>query len=165
MEQRILIHILCYGIWSSIHGLSKQRLNLRSRDMFIFVLQTDRKNVMSRDVSVFDDCNLSNVKVYLNSEFYPNDDLNLNFGIKIRYPVWYVYVRFHKAYYGINSFLTCFHLLRKPFAVIDCSHQNESVKSITVDVRIKLSARRMCLSLCLLPHHTRSCNWVLRFPT
>ena len=55
--------------------------------LYIFVLQTGRKNVMSRDVSVFDDCNLSNVKVYLNSEFYPNDDLNLNFGIKIRYPV------------------------------------------------------------------------------
>ena len=28
----------------------------------IFALQTSRKNIMSRDGSVFDDCNLSNVK-------------------------------------------------------------------------------------------------------
>ena len=41
---------------------------------------------MSRDVSVFDDCNLSDVKVYLNSKFYPYNDLNLDFGKK-RYAV------------------------------------------------------------------------------
>ncbi|XP_077258285.1 uncharacterized protein LOC143895193 [Temnothorax americanus] len=45
----------------------------------IFALQTGRKNIMSQDVSVFDDCNLTNVKLYLNSEFYPYDDLNLDF--------------------------------------------------------------------------------------
>jgi len=50
------------------HGLSKRRLNLISRDMLS--LQIGRKNVMSRDVSVFDDYNLSNVKVYLNSQFF-----------------------------------------------------------------------------------------------
>ncbi len=42
----------------------------------IFALQ---KNVMSQDLSVFVDCNLNNVKIYLNSEFYPYDDLNLGF--------------------------------------------------------------------------------------
>jgi len=50
------------------HGLSKWRLNLISRDMLS--LQIGRKNVMSRDVSIFDDYNLSNVKVYLNSQFF-----------------------------------------------------------------------------------------------
>ncbi|KYN01411.1 hypothetical protein ALC62_07805, partial [Cyphomyrmex costatus] len=33
----------------------------------IFVLQTGRKNIMSQDASVFDDCKLSNVKLYLNT--------------------------------------------------------------------------------------------------
>ncbi|XP_024868963.1 uncharacterized protein LOC112452793, partial [Temnothorax curvispinosus] len=45
----------------------------------IFALQTGRKNIMSQNVSVFDDCNLTNVKLYLNSEFYPYDDMNLDF--------------------------------------------------------------------------------------
>jgi len=46
-------------------------IQLEKPQYVIFALQTGRKNVMSRDVGVFDDCNLSNVKVYFNSEFYP----------------------------------------------------------------------------------------------
>jgi len=54
---------------------------------------------MSRDVSVFDDCNLTNVKLYLNAEFYPYDDLNIDFG-KNRYAILFdMYTRFCKAYY------------------------------------------------------------------
>jgi len=87
----------------------------------IFALQTGRKNAMSRDVSVFDDCNLTNVKdVYLNSEFYPYDDLNLDFGKK-RYAILFdMYARFLKAYYRINCFKTLFNVLsfieKGPFA-------------------------------------------------
>ncbi|XP_071642950.1 uncharacterized protein [Temnothorax longispinosus] len=46
----------------------------------VFALQTGRKNVMAADTSRFDDCNLTNVKLYLNSEVYPYDNLNLDFG-------------------------------------------------------------------------------------
>ncbi|KYQ47518.1 hypothetical protein ALC60_13459 [Trachymyrmex zeteki] len=45
--------------------------------------------IMSQDASLFDDYNLSNVKLYLNSEFYPYDDLNLDFG-KRRYAVFFL---------------------------------------------------------------------------
>jgi len=49
---------------------------------------------MSQDVSVFDDYNLSSVKIFLNSEFYPCNDLNVDFGKK-RYAVLFdVYVHF-----------------------------------------------------------------------
>jgi len=40
----------------------------------IFALQTGQKNIMSQDVSLFDDCNLNNVNLYLNLMFYPYDD-------------------------------------------------------------------------------------------
>jgi len=51
---------------------------------------------MSRDVSVFDDCNLTNVKLYLNFEFYPYDDLNKDFG-KNGYAILFdMYARFVK---------------------------------------------------------------------
>jgi len=33
---------------------------------------------MSQDASVFNDCNLTYVKLYLSSEFYPYDDLNVH---------------------------------------------------------------------------------------
>ncbi|KYQ47276.1 hypothetical protein ALC60_13709 [Trachymyrmex zeteki] len=44
----------------------------------IFALQTSRKNVMSQNGSVFDDCNLSNVKLYLNLTFHPEFDCKEN---------------------------------------------------------------------------------------
>jgi hypothetical protein len=111
----------------------------------IFALQTGRKNVMSQNVSVFDDCNLTNVKLYLNSDFYPYDDLNLDF-TKNRYGLLFdMYARFRKTYYGYdNSDTLCSvytFLMEGPFVVIDCSRQNESVKSATVDVRIEFDCK------------------------
>ena len=109
----------------------------------IFALQTGRKNIMSRDV--FDDYNLSNVKLYLNSAFYPYDDLNLDFGKK-RYAVLFdIYACFRRVYYGIDCFetlLNVFSFIEKgSFVVIDCSRQNESVKSATMDVRIEFDCK------------------------
>jgi len=79
---------------------------------------------------VFDDCNLSNVKLYLNSVFYSYDDLNLDFGKK-RYAVLFdIYARFRRAYYEIDCFETLLNVLsfieKGPFVVI--ARQNESAK-------------------------------------
>ncbi|XP_011632044.1 uncharacterized protein LOC105423828 [Pogonomyrmex barbatus] len=57
----------------------KTAMQLEKLRYVIFVLQTGRKNVPSEDVSKFDDCKLTNIKFYLNSEFYPYDDMNLDF--------------------------------------------------------------------------------------
>ncbi|XP_018405570.1 PREDICTED: uncharacterized protein LOC108781938 [Cyphomyrmex costatus] len=107
----------------------------------IFTLQTGRKIIMSQDACVFDDFKLSNVKLYLNSEFYPYGDLNLDFDQK-RYALLFdMYARFRKAYYGFDCFETLLNVLsfieKGLLAVIDCSRHNESVKSATVDVRIE----------------------------
>ena len=60
---------------------------------------------------MFDDFNLSNMKVYLNSEFYPYDDLNLDFG-KNRYAVLFdMFARFRRVYYGIDYFETQLNML------------------------------------------------------
>ncbi|XP_025265598.1 uncharacterized protein LOC112638312 [Camponotus floridanus] len=122
----------------------------------IFALQTGRKNVLSQDASRFDACNLTNVKLYLNSDFYPYDDMNLDFD-KNKIAVLYdAYARFRRTYYGsasdetlltMNKFLYC-----GPLVVIDCSRQNEAVKSATVDVRLQnLTARTTFL---LTPRRT-----------
>ncbi|KYQ50956.1 hypothetical protein ALC60_09948 [Trachymyrmex zeteki] len=141
-------------------GAVKTATQLEKPRYVIFALQTGRKNIMSRDASLFDDCNLSNVKLYLNSEFYPYDNLNLDFGKK-RYAVLFdMYTRFRKAYYGIDCFETLLNVLsfieKGPFAVIDCSRQNESVKSATVDVRIEFDCKEnvpaSATAYCLIIH-------------
>ncbi|XP_025263447.1 uncharacterized protein LOC112637610 [Camponotus floridanus] len=104
-----------------------------------------RKNVLSQDASRFDACNLTNVKLYLNSDFYPYDDMNLDFD-KNKIAVLYdAYARFRRSYYGsasdetlltVNKFLYC-----GPLLVIDCSRQNEVVRSATVDVRLEFDCK------------------------
>ncbi|XP_011865787.1 PREDICTED: uncharacterized protein LOC105560892 [Vollenhovia emeryi] len=123
----------------------KSATQLEKPRYVIFALQTGRKNIMSEDASVFDDCNLTNVKLYLNSEFYPYDDLNLDFK-RNKYAILFdMYARFRKAYYGYNCYetlctVTTF-LTNGPFVVIDCARQNESIKSATVDVRIEFDCK------------------------
>ncbi|KAL6262013.1 hypothetical protein P5V15_007102 [Pogonomyrmex californicus] len=62
---------------------------------------------MVEDTSRFDDCNLTNVKLYLISECYPYDDMNLDFD-KNRWSVLYeTYTRFCKSYYGHEYLELC----------------------------------------------------------
>jgi len=111
----------------------------------IFALQVGRKNIMSENTSRFDHCKLNNVKLYLNSECYPYDDMNLDFD-KNRWSILYdMYARFCKNYYGYdylepNQTVTNFRQ-NGPFVIIDCSRQNESIKSATVDVRIEFDCK------------------------
>jgi len=69
---------------------------------------------MSRNVSVFDDCNLSNVKIYLNSILYLYDDLNPDFGRK-KYVVFNMYAHFRKTLWIqlFRNTAQCAHLSRK----------------------------------------------------
>jgi len=61
----------------------KTAVQLEKSRYVSFALQ-DRKNNIFQEV--FDACNLSNVKFYLNSDFYSYDDLNLDFEKK-RYTI------------------------------------------------------------------------------
>ncbi|XP_050454178.1 uncharacterized protein LOC126852926 [Cataglyphis hispanica] len=126
----------------------------------IFALQSGRKNVLLQDPSMFDDCKLTNVKLYLNSDFYPYDDMNLNFE-KNKIAVLYdMYSKFRKTYYGCDKDKALFNLAKfktlGPIVVIDCSRQNESIKSATVDVRIEFDCKENVPSnttaYCLIIH-------------
>ncbi|XP_014482726.1 PREDICTED: uncharacterized protein LOC106748574, partial [Dinoponera quadriceps] len=66
----------------------KTATNLENPLYVIFALQTGRKNVMAENITQFDNCNLINAKLYLNSECYPYDDMNLDIAKK-RYAIFY----------------------------------------------------------------------------
>ncbi|RLU16090.1 hypothetical protein DMN91_011848 [Ooceraea biroi] len=94
-------------------------MGFRSWDLY----ELDEKNVSNEDITVFNDCKLTNMKLYLNSECYPYDDMNLDFD-RGRYAILYeMYSRFRKAYYGNDcdeTLLTTINfLIRGPFVVIE----------------------------------------------
>lgn len=108
----------------------------------IIGLQTDRKNLAKKDMSQFDHCNLRDVKVYLNSTYYPYESYNVNF-LNSKFALIYEqYVKFQQSYYGRRSepLLTVSEFKEKaPLFVIDCSRQSENLKSgPVVSVRVEL---------------------------
>ncbi|XP_076627729.1 uncharacterized protein LOC143344960 [Colletes latitarsis] len=119
----------------------KTAVQLEKPRYVVFALQTARKNVMTEDATRFDHCKLTNVKLFLNSEFYPYDDMNLDFDKNRHAILFNMYTHFRKSYYGHSCNEALFTIAQflqfGPLVVIDCSRQNESIKNSTVDVRIE----------------------------
>lgn len=118
----------------------------------IIGLQTNRKNVPDKDISHFDNCDVRDVKVYLNSNYFPYESLNISFKDQKIALVYEQYVKFQQSYYGRRSepLLSATEFKDKvPLFVIDCSRQSENIKSgPVVSVRVELECNSE------IPDHT-----------
>ncbi|XP_055388390.1 uncharacterized protein LOC129616941 [Condylostylus longicornis] len=76
----------------------KTTTQLEKPRYIIFALQTDKVDQVTKDTSKFDHCNITDLKVYLNSECYPYEDMNLLFE-RNHYSIAYdEYTRFLSSY-------------------------------------------------------------------
>jgi hypothetical protein len=112
----------------------------------ILAFQTDRKDKIKNDSSYFDHSNLTDVKLFLNSTSFPYNDLNLDFDIGRFGLLYEMYRSFQEAYYPgreNNSPLLTLKNFKDiaPLVVIDCSKQNEQVKTGPVDIRLEFKAK------------------------
>ncbi|XP_075162776.1 uncharacterized protein LOC142235407 [Haematobia irritans] len=122
----------------------------RERPRFIlFAFERDGK---------FTHCNLTNFKVHLNSETYPYDDLNLKFE-ENRYAVLYeMYSTFQENYFFRESqpILSCEKFKATPIIVINVNHQNETIKSGPIDVKLEFETSKpipeSTLAYCIVIH-------------
>ena len=137
----------------------KTASKLEKPRFIIIGLQKGRKNTMVKDCSIFDHCNLTNIKVFLNSIAYPYDNLNLDF-TKNNFTLLYdMYTSFQESYYEKsvrNPILnpTTF-LSNAPIIVIDTSKQNDSATASSVDVQLEIEASESLSGVtayCLLIH-------------
>ncbi|KAI8120099.1 hypothetical protein CVS40_8603 [Lucilia cuprina] len=104
-------------------------------------------------------CNLNNIKVHLNSESYPYDDLNVKFDNQ-RYAILYdMYVKFQPNFYmrEPQPLLSAEQFKEKaPIIVIDVSHQNETVTTGPIDIKVEFAmdkiAKTNTSAYCLLIH-------------
>lgn len=126
----------------------KTSTQLNTPRYIILGFQTDRNNNIKLDKSRFDHCDLTDIKVYLNSECYPYENLDINFN-EDRYVVLYdMYCRFQNSYYhdrhpSLSSPLLSLDQFKSigPLIVIDCSHQNETLKKSVIDIRMVIQTR------------------------
>ena len=104
--------------------------------------QTDRKNQAYKDMSRFDHCNMREVKVFLNSVYYPYEGINIRFNEDNYALLYEQYAKFQQSYYGRRPepLLNITDFKDYPLFVIDCSRQNDTIKSGPVDVRVEIES-------------------------
>jgi len=103
--------------------------------------------------------NLSKLKVHLNSESYPYDNLNVDFSKNQYAHLYETYTRFQSSYYNRES-QPCLtpneFKLKASCIVVDLSYKNESVTTGPIDVRIskelKTPSHENTQAYCLLIH-------------
>ena len=125
----------------------------------ILAFQTARNNELTANASEFDHCNIRNVKLFLNSQYYPYGDMNLDMDNNQFALLYEMFANFQTSYCGKNIELilnmTAFKD-RVPLIVFDCSRQNEMLKSAPVDVRLEFESRgdfsKKTSALCLIIH-------------
>lgn len=121
----------------------KSSTNMEKPRYLILGFQKDRKK-LTADASHFDHCDINDVKLFLNSEVYPYDQLNIKFDIN-RYDFLYnMYANFQKSYMHQERSEPLFD--RKefkeiaPLTVLDLSRQVESFKqNVQVDTRLEIT--------------------------
>ena len=118
----------------------KTATKLETPRYIILGFQTDRGANLSKDTGHFDHCNIHNVRVYLNTDRYPYDNLNINFTNNHWSTLYEMYSRFQSSYYGqANEPVLTPETYKKfaPLVVINCSHQKDTLNSKAVVLRVE----------------------------
>lgn len=130
------------------HTWSVKTTSQVNKPRFVVVgFQTNRHQSIATDATLFDNCNISNMKLYLNNERYPYDDLSLNFDKKIHQELYLMYARIQDSFYNGTSSPNPVDADEKAFLkrvvfAFDCTRSDDSIKPGMVDVRLEMEARK-----------------------
>lgn len=134
-----------------------------SKPRFVFVVFQTNKQIVSANSSTFDHCNISDVKLYMNSEYYPYDNYNSDFPNGNYQELYNALLQIQASYYkgqqGIdhNSLILTYDLFgQHPIFAFDCTSSDESMIGGTVDIRLEINARENIpantAAYCLIVH-------------
>lgn len=125
-------------IWSV-----KTCTNIESPRYIIVAFQSNRKDQKEQDVSLFDNIDISNIRLTLNSDYYPYEDMKLDFDAKKYHDAYYMYTQFSKLFASNNKpILNYQDFSNRTLFVIDCSKRNDSIKSSTIDVKLEIESKK-----------------------
>lgn len=116
--------------------------SMTEKPRFVVVgLQSDRKDKSVKNSSQFDLCDLENVKLYLNSKYYPYDNLNGDTSL-----LYHLYSSVQSSYYLGSDDQPCLDrstfLSKTPIFVVDCSKQLDTLKTGSLDVRLEIQTKK-----------------------
>ncbi|KAJ8977252.1 hypothetical protein NQ317_007429 [Molorchus minor] len=126
-------------IWSI-----KTCTNLESPRYVIVAFQTNLKDNKSEDITYFNNLNISNIKLNINSEYYPYEDMKLDFDARKYADAYYMYTQFYKSFASDNNYpiLDFIAFKSRTLFVIDCSKRNDAIKTSTIDIKLEIESRK-----------------------
>ena len=125
------------------HTWTVKSTSQQEKPRFIVIgLQTNRQGVVASNASHFDKCKMKDVRLFLNNKYYPYESIN---GDDVA--VYNMYVAFNGVYNHGDSQLAnplfeknAIETDRMMLYAFDCSRQNESLKTGSIDVKIEFEA-------------------------
>ncbi|CAG9814165.1 unnamed protein product [Phaedon cochleariae] len=116
---------------------------LKSPRYVIVFFQTEKANNLHEDVTVFDNANIKSIRLALNSDYYPQERMLLDFSKDQYADVHFNYTEFNKSYHNCQqkrSLVDFKEFKTRPMFVIDCSRRHLGMKSSTVDIKLDIEA-------------------------
>lgn len=123
----------------------KTSTQLEKPRWMIIGFQRNKKNTQVARASEFDNINITDLKLHLNSERYPYESMHLDFDKNNYALAYHNFISFRRNYYEDrdinNDSVFDYEAFKKcPIFIIDCSKQNESLKNSTVDVKLEMES-------------------------
>ncbi|XP_061711719.1 uncharacterized protein LOC133523126 [Cydia pomonella] len=120
----------------------KTSTQLEKPRYLIVGFQTARRNDKTKDMSIFDHCNLTNCRVYLNAQYYPYDPFSAEFKTNNYALLYDAFTNFQRSYYSRDHTSPqvnyAHYKTHSPLIVIDTSRQCDSFNSGAGAIDIKL---------------------------
>lgn len=129
------------------HVWSVKTTNHLNKPRYVIVgFQTNKKNILATRAAHFDNINIRDISLSLNSERYPYEQMDLNFTENRYTTAFNMYTKFQESYYNhtpkeVSSYFSYQGYGASPLFVFDCSRQNEAIKTSMIDIRLEFSAR------------------------
>ncbi|CAG9817748.1 unnamed protein product [Phaedon cochleariae] len=110
----------------------------------IVFFQTKKADNLHEDVTLFDNANIKSIRLALNSDYYPQERMLLDFSRDQYADAHFNYTEFNKSYHncqGKRSLVNFAEFKSRPMFVINCSRRHLGLKSSTVDINVKVVER------------------------
>lgn len=125
----------------------------------IIAFQTNKYGKISENPIEFDHVNISNIRLSLNSDFWPNERMTLDFSKNEFSEAYKNYADFNVSYSETKHPLVSYvEFKTRPLFVIDCSRREESMKSSMVDIKLDIEAQlgfpNNTRVICIIIHDT-----------
>lgn len=105
----------------------------------IVAFQQKRRNNTAVDATRFDHINITDIKLQLNSDFYPFERMKIDFSKKQYAEVYMNMINFQKSFYHKQApepLLNYDQFKDYALYVFDCSRHSDSLKPTTVDIKL-----------------------------